>query len=562
MADSNRGQFSALWLPDKPADAVVSAPSVIASIGSLRDRLEVGYNHPAAIPGCLALYDFTDESTAIVYDKSDGSFDLTTVGVWTAANFIDTMFGKAYRFDGTDYATVVSFILNGAFTMEAVFRVNSDSINNRWIMEVKDAIYPSYLYQQGNGLDGDLRFKCYGAEFGTGFLAVDHLNEIVHFAVIYDGTDATAWVNGLKLGTSAVTTKNTTNTLSIGGDSAGANLSDHDMMALRICNRALDPSEFMHHWYLKSLVNGNHGGSSVLFDPQISAFPKRKSHLITVNWKREPKLEWANLMVNNKKGGPTAVLTPNVDMTELYIGGLPIVDEDTIGYWVFDGTKASDGVTAGFVKDWSGRSHVGTLVGLTDSDLVNKKYGLVYDLAGATKYISVPDHDDLSFVNFSAETAFVLDTLSSNQAVFSKEEAASTREYLLLISVTGQVIVYVFETDGNDFLTFTVSAGLAAGIFNTVGFAFVENGSSSTCVIVINGVPYFPSPSETGTYTGMVNTSSELWIGRRLAGGDPIDGKVFYLRLSKIVRETDELIYNSLNFYKRANGVIQDLWLT
>jgi len=195
--------------------------------------------------------------------------------------------------------------------------------------------------------------------------------------------------------------------------------------------------------------------------------------------------------------------------------------------------------------------------------LINTKYGRVYDLAGATKYIAMSDDDRLTFVNFSGEMLFRLDTLSADQTLFSKEEGASTREYRVQILSTGTVAVFVFETDTTDYIAFYTDTGIvSAGIYTTLGFAFTENGSNSTIVIVVNGVPYAPAGSETGTYTGMVNLGSELRIGSHVSETDPIDGQIYYLRLSSIARTQDEIIHNALNFHRRANGIIQDAWLT
>ena len=113
MINNRGGQISSLWLPRDPAEAIVSTPSVIASAGSLRNRIEMGYNHPCAIPGTVLLLDFTEESTTFAYDKSGLGNDAVGTSI-DAALYLDTPFGKAYGFPSiTDW-----------------FNLNDDSIND------------------------------------------------------------------------------------------------------------------------------------------------------------------------------------------------------------------------------------------------------------------------------------------------------------------------------------------------------------------------------------------------------------------------------------------------
>ncbi len=569
MSSKDQGQLSSIWLPGQPADAIVSAPSIITSLGSLRDRFEVGFNHPAAIPGTVALWDFTEESTATLFDKSDLGNDATGTSI-SAALYIDTPFGKAYAFPGAaDFFNLNDNSVNDLtnITVEVIFRANSFGTIMRLFTQTTSPITDewSVLITAGGGVEiydfidiADLHY----------YTTPISLNQFYHVAAqLTAGLENKLWLNGVLKGSGTLSSDHFD---SFAGQTyIGSRTSpvqepfDGDMVFMRICNRELDPSEFMHHWYMKTLTDGALGGSSVLFGEQISAFPKSKSHLVTVNWKKEEKLEWANLLINSEKASQVEIKLPSVDMTDLFLGSLPRLDDDVVSYHIFDGTLAldNDEVTTGRVKDWSGNNHHGTLVGTPL--LVNKRWGQAFDLAGATKYITVPDSDQFTFGNFSIETAFRLDTLGANQTLICKEAGVSTREYRLGIQSNGDVIVYVFSTDGANFLTFTATAGVALGIHNTVGIAHIDNGdNTSTTVIVINGTVFTPAAVETGTYTGMVNLGSIVQFGRRLSGTDPIDGQIFYSRISKGARSTDELIHNSLNFYQRANGDLQDTWLT
>lgn len=673
--DSNRGQFSALWLPDKPAETVVSAPSVIASIGSLRDRLEVGYNHPAAIPGCLGLWDFTDKSTTLAHDRSDLGNNLTKgnvadpttapvlsqvaggtlpartyfvkytytnangetlsspqsslaislnflikvtgpgsqsgatgwnvymsevsgsetkqnatpIGVDTdftepvtgliagdglpgantatiPANYIDTPMGVAWQSDGladlfsiTDASQTGLDFGTGDFTAEVILRTTDtdgmialkrNGTTEGWTFEIIANVIAGRI---ADGVD----FFDY-----TGVAAInDGLYK--HLAIQWRGStdEIVVWVNGL-----------------IDLEDSGANIDSvstagpfklaqnepignpkwlaADYVAVRLCNRIVDPSEFMHHWYLKSLVNGNHGGSSVLFDPQISTFPKRKSHLITVNWKREPKLEWANLMVNNKKSSPTAVLTPSVDMTELYVGGLPIVDEDTVGYWVFDGTKASDAVgNKGLVKDWSGNDYHLTVNGLVDSDLVNTKYGRYYKFAGDTtdflESSALSSFSDLfPDEKITIESLFYVDSSASLRWVAGWRDDADTDFFILPLSPG------IIEMRCRKDLGFTDVSGDPGGINRWVYAAMVLNGDDLKGYL--QGVEV-----NSGTRTGDFSASNSFMIGRNpISSIYPFSGWITFVRVSKINRTQDEIVNNMMNFYRRANGIVQDLWST
>ena len=571
MSSKDQGHLSSVWLPDNPADAIVSAPSVVTSLGNLRDRFEIGFNHLSLIPGCVMLLDFTDESTSFAYDKSGLGNDMTATSI-VAADYIDTSFGKAVQTDGAaDLFEILNAALTGMdfgtgdFCCEVILRTSdSDGVivvkrlgsSDGWTFELQSGVIAGRI---GDGTD----FLDY-----SGATAID-TGDIIHLALNWFGSEdrAQVLINGVEDGSdigSNIDSITTTGPFKLAQNYpiATPKWLAADYIAVRVTNRTLDPSEFMHHWYVKTLSDGNLGGSSVLFDPQVSSFPKRKSHLITVNWKREEKTEWANLLVNTKKGSPTDITLPSTDLTELYLGGLPEVDDNVVAYHIFDGTLAldNDGSTTGRVKDWSGNNHHATLVG--SPTLVNKKWGQVYDLAGATIYANIPDSDQFSFGDFSIETAFRLDTLA-DAVIVCKEEGASTKEYRLFARSTGNIDLLVFTTSDSNFLSFSATPGIVVGEYVTVGISFTENGdNTSTCNLVVNGEIFTPTASETGTYAGMSNLGSDIQFGRRLTGTNPIDGQIFYSRISKVARSADELIHNSLNFYKRANGIVQDTWLT
>ncbi len=569
MPNKDQGQLSQLWLPGDPADAIVKSPSVIVSAGSLRNRIEAGYNHPCAIPGCYALYDFTDENIVTLYDKSGNGRDLTCNGTWTTAQFIDTIFGKAYAFNDEDDATLAAQTISGPFTVEVIMRINTDTASNQWVTDLNDTSYPCSLLQQRNGLTGDLRFRCYGTEFGSGFLAVDHIGEIVHLAGVYDDVTGKIYINTEQLNETTITTRTATGTFVVGDLAANGSESEQDIMAIRWTNRALDPSEFMHHWYLKTLVDGNLGGSSVLFDPTHSAFPKNKSHLVTVNWKKEEKQEWANLVVNNKKGSPTNIILPAVDSSDLYIGSLPEVDEYTIGYWLLDGTLSSDsGGNTGLVKDLSGNDYHGTLVSLDETDLINTKYGQAYNILNSGDYIDLSlIADQLStLTSITIEWLFIW-TANSLQLPFSMANNAGD-EYLSfpIGNFTG---TWADESIAVELKDAAVSKIFAAyqgghtlyqdGLPHTMAFTLGPSGGNR---LFVDGQELSLNGTGAGSYGTMINDID--WVRIEVYYNETgYPGFIMpYLRISSIERTQDEIVHNALNFHRRANGVIQDSWLT
>lgn len=566
MPDIKQGSLTATWLPDKPADALGQSPNVIYSAGGLRDRLEVGFNNPCAIPGTVLLYDFTDKATTL-YDKS--GFQRNGVGTSiNTALYKDTMFGAGYGFPGAaDYFSISEFAridedLLTELTIEVILKINSYASQSQIIAKSS----ASNGYRLFIDTNGKFNFTTYGHSVPTitSNTVVD-TDKYYHVASEYSSSfGKKLYVGGfLEAEDNSVGAMTTSSgyDIKVGSLAGSSEFLNATVVAIRISNRALDPSEFIHHYYLRTLVDGNLGGSSVLFDEALSTFPKRKAVTITANWKKDFQQEWAALLVQTKKGTPGEIQLPNINFKEVYNGGVPEVDKYTVAYWVFNGITASKDGNIDMIRDWSGNDHHATLVSLAATDLVKTRFDKYYDLDGSADCFTVPHSDQLNpgMQNFTIEVAVRNDyfNYADQQDYFRKYGTGS--EWGLQYNQTANTLNLFIEDDSTNFVS--VSASNISNHVDKNGWyyyaAFINRETGRGNIMaggrVLNDV-------DISSVTGPIGNLNTLFFGQGGLGNNRVYGPIAYIRYSiGIARGVDEMRYNAMNFNSRANGIVQDL---
>lgn len=567
MPSTKQGSIIATWLPDKPADALSQSPDTIFSVGDLHDRIEVGFNHPCVVPGTVLLYDFTDKSTTL-YDKSGFQRNGAGTSINTAL-YKDIPFGVGYEFPGAvDYFSVSEFPridedLLTELTIEVILRVNSYASQS----EIVAKSTGSNGYKVFIDTNGKFNFAMYGhsTPIITSETVID-TDRYYHLGCVYKSSSGkTLYLNGgLEAEDSSVGTITTSSgyDIKIGSLAGSSEFLNATVAAIRISNRALDPSEFMHHYYLRTLVDGQFGGSTVLFDEALSTFPKRKAIILTANWKKDLNHEWAVLFAQTKKGTPGEIQVPNINLNDVYSGGLPEVDKYTVGYWVFNGITASKSGTTGLVRDWSGNNNHATLVSLDSTDLVKTRFDRYYDLDGTNDYYTVPHADILNpgMQSFTVEIMARNDNYSyADQQDYIRKYNISGAEWILQYNQPGGYIRMFVEDDAAH--TANVLGSNLSNYIDKNGWyhiAVAYNRDTGRCKLMVDG--RLLADADFSAIIGPIENSNTLYIGHGTASDNAVYGPIAYIRYSiGIARGVDEMRYNALNFNSRANGMVQDL---
>lgn len=565
MPSTTRGSITATWLPDKPADVIASCQNTIFSAGDLRDRIEVGFNNPCVIPGTVLLFDFTDESTTL-YDKSGFQRN----GIGTSIDDVlykETSFGTGYNFPGAaDYFSVAEFprinedVLLG-ITIEVILKLNTVSGTMSVIDKSTSGNQAYQLFLQNSRF----YFRMNGI-LPNVVTRIVEVGKYYHIACTYDHINGKKiYLNGMleqeqsEIGT---ITSSSGYDIKIGSLAGASQFFNGTMVAIRVCNRSLDPSEFMHHYYLRTLIDGNFGGSSVLFNEDISTFPKRKAVVITANWKKDTNQEWGNIYIQTRKGSFGEIRIPDVELKDLYNGGLPEVDKYTTGYWIFNGITASKDGSSGLVKDWSGNKHHATLVGLGSEDLVKTKFDRYYDLNGSSDYYTVAHHDQLNpeMQNFTIEMMVRNDYWNNviNQDYFRKYHADS--EFFIQYRKSNNTLRIQIDDGSPTGLVYAVGSTISNRIDRNGWYQIAAsvNRLTNIMTLILDGV--ILDEKDISNVTGSIGNANVLNLGRGYSGANYVDGPIAYIRYSiGIARNLDEIKLNAMNFNSRANGIVQDL---
>jgi len=387
------------FIRDAPRIKVGASPIITLQDTETGDQCMLGYNPPCIVPGCIGLWDFSDASSAGLYDKSRAGNNLLLYNTWTPEQYKDSIFGASYTFNSNNYTGIVdNFSVGGAFTIEVLLRIITDG-SDKWIIDFdQGGQYGCYLMQVGGN---DFRFSAYGTEISSGFIVGDQIDKWVHLAGTYDGTSLYLYINGKKWNSGTASSQDLVNkTLTIAARNDGSSPADYEIAAVRICLRALRPYEFIHHWYFNSIVGGYiSSNGAVLFNDQISTFRSGKVFTVQADWNSENSFKSSNIIVNGIRGIPDeGFVQSQKDFSKLVVGGTPYSNSKTVGMWVFDGSLTSEGK----VVDWSANSNPADLIGLTEEDLVNTYYGRYYE-TDTSKYVSIPNNNmSLDFLSGDA----------------------------------------------------------------------------------------------------------------------------------------------------------------
>ena len=141
-------------------------------------------------------------------------------------------------------------------------------------------------------------------------------------------------------------------------------------------------------------------------------------------------------------------------------------------------------------------------------------------LSGVSQYVTISDHNDLSFTDGSDTAhswAFWVnpDSHSSTiETIFWKGGGATDREYRLqLDSASG--LWWRLMTPTTNYIGINYNSGWGNDTWFHVVLTYDGSESETGLTMYINGSDISGTQAESGTYTGMVNSSIDLSIGTR-----------------------------------------------
>lgn len=234
----------------------------------------------------------------------------------------------------------------------------------------------------------------------------------------------------------------------------------------------------------------------------------------------------------------------NEDYSDDYLVGCPnpIVDNLSL-FYKFNETS---GTTA---TDSSGNGIDGTVVNanINQTGLIDKCYE--FNNGTTDEYVSIPDNDLLSFGSGDFGIEIWLNPATNFGRVINKYNA-TTGDLEWRLFIQSGVIQFFAYTDASNYIGIADNATIGVGSWQQV---FVTYDSVNGLSMKINNIDASFSSVETGTYTGIINTSQPVIIGQQandLTGSNRYSGLIDILRIWKGYAPTEDektALYNSGN---------------
>lgn len=537
--DKTKGSAICTWQPNYNSYQINQAKNILFALnGDLDNRYELGWSGRCCLPSTIGLYSFTSEHDSIIYDFSvyKNNLSVNTGDI----HYIDSSFGQAISgsISGSQSASILTNFSD--LTYECILFPVSESNSyiahddqNNWYVKV-DSLGRISAYMSMS--QGDIILK-------GNTTIVDDWH---HIALLYDNSTKRGSIyvdgdiNDTAIG-SGSRINTTTNIIPIDTSFNGY------IAATRMSDTILRPSDFMQHFYFRSLSNKKQSSSgSVYFDAIANSFTKKQTIDIGVKWSTDESSRFANIYIKGKKG-----ITDNgwnalsKDINQISVGCLPVIDKHTLGMWLFDGTTASSGSHPGFLRDWSNYDNHATIYSLNNSDLVHTEFGRIYQIDGENDYITTPLQ--IKKPPFTIESLFYIRTNKNYNHISSQRNDYTGFDFQFYIDSNGNVN-YVIESGTS--VIWNTSLNENQWIYLSI---VVDN---STVILYVNGRKY-DKKNITSTWTA----SQTIQLGSVDTGASnkTFAGKIAFIRISDIARDTDTLFYNAQNSFSQADGIISNM---
>lgn len=219
------------------------------------------------------------------------------------------------------------------------------------------------------------------------------------------------------------------------------------------------------------------------------------------------------------------------------------IEDNLVLFYKFNETS---GTTA---TDSSGNGIDGTVVNanINQTGLIDKCYE--FNNGTTDEYVSIPDNDLLSFGSGDFGIEIWVNPSANFGRIINKYNA-TTGDLEWRLFIQSSVIQFFAYTDASNYLGIADNATIGTGSWQQV---FITYDSVNGLSMKIDNVDASFSPVETGTYTGMSNTTQPVILGQQaddLTGSNRYSGLIDILRIWKGYAPTEDEIttlYNSGN---------------
>jgi len=559
--DRHQGQMISRVAMLRDADWPKAGHSPVASLQDPKtgDNYFMGFNHPAAIPGCRGLWVF-DSNEGYSWDHSFKGYNLTGVNI-QAGNYVDDIFGRGYK----DFTSgVETRFYNGAGLFNSGLSRTFEVVIKTAAISAESWIIQCGANGNSNAASGGIRLNASGSLSISLYDGVSYSvpastqlledNTYYHLALAMD-MDAnmhTLYVNGVPWIEQPLVQNYSSTTMNIGCHWASATKQfNGTIFSARVTVRVLQPWEFMHMWYFNSISQGVMGDGAILFDPEVSGFSRKTSVLVTGEWLSDGEMNYGNIIVGEKEGIADTAFRPARNDPEILLpGSLPLVDDKCLCAWIFDGRLDENGD----IPDLTGNGFPAVRgPGLVESTLDFNRYGRFYEANGTDEYALVPDLlPELNHYqdNFTID-AFIRVSATTTSKMLLGTNLNETRAYLSIYS------------DVWDFGVADQGWGVSSTIEPTNVpdvswhlFSIVKDGSSA--YLFVDGTL---AASKSGlTWNGWTDNAYTLFAYSSLGGTYAIDKMMAFARISKVVRTKDEM-KQMMYALDRLDGYVQDIML-
>ncbi|MBW2462784.1 MAG: DUF2341 domain-containing protein [Deltaproteobacteria bacterium] len=160
---------------------------------------------------------------------------------------------------------------------------------------------------------------------------------------------------------------------------------------------------------------------------------------------------------------------------------------------------------------------------------------------GASDYVSIADHPDLSFGNGGSDSAFSVSAWIKGEtnagAIIAKEDAAA--EWDLFLHSDGRLGLELYDAEA-DYIGQETTV-TASGAWQHVVATYDGRGTSAGIELYIDGDAQTLNLDEFGPYGGMPDSNADVSIGVYARGGNvyDFDGQIDEARISSGVRSAD-----------------------
>jgi hypothetical protein len=209
-----------------------------------------------------------------------------------------------------------------------------------------------------------------------------------------------------------------------------------------------------------------------------------------------------------------------------------LLDSDLVAHY-----KLNDSASSATVVDADGATHNGTLAdgsnNYTSDHSVTGKVGNALDFDGSDDKVTMTDHDDFSFGNGSADSAFSISAWinmddATSFPIIAKSTSTTDIEWEFVVGSDDKITLILYDNDTSNYVGRLYNTALTAneGSWIHVVATYSGNGAASGINIYLTASAVDDTDNSAGSYTAMHNETAVVTIGLKTRGSVFADGKI------------------------------------